>query len=79
MIEGTLINLRAQEMEDLDRNYRWVNDPEVTRHLAVRYPMSLAAEEAWMRERTGSVLGWGQRALRDRNEGRRAHRQPQLP
>ncbi len=51
MIEGTLINLRQREMSDLDRVYRWVNDAEVTRHLSMRYPMSLAAEEAWLRER----------------------------
>ena len=30
MIEGTLVNLRQREMSDLDRVYRWVNDPEVT-------------------------------------------------
>jgi RimJ/RimL family protein N-acetyltransferase len=52
MIEGKLVNLRAQEMSDLDRNFAWINDREVTRHLAMRYEMSLAAEEAWMRTRT---------------------------
>lgn len=51
MIEGTLVNLRQREMTDLDRVYGWVNDTEVTRHLSMRYPMSLAAEEAWLRER----------------------------
>lgn len=50
MIEGTLINLRATEMDDLARNHAWVNDPEVTRYLGRRYGMSLLAEEAWMRE-----------------------------
>lgn len=50
MIEGELINLRAREMGDLERNYRWINDGEVTRHLHMRYPISLAAEEAWMCE-----------------------------
>ncbi|MDE3095051.1 MAG: hypothetical protein KGK07_03515 [Chloroflexota bacterium] len=52
MIEGTLVNLRAQDMADLERNARWVNDREVTRFLNVRYPWPLAAEEAWLRERT---------------------------
>jgi RimJ/RimL family protein N-acetyltransferase len=50
MIEGELVNLRAPEMSDLERNARWVNDREVTRFLAFRYQMSLAAEEAWLRE-----------------------------
>jgi RimJ/RimL family protein N-acetyltransferase len=52
MIEGTTVNLRAQEMADLERNHRWVNDREVTRFLGMRYLMALAAEESWMRERT---------------------------
>ncbi len=50
MIEGKLVNLRAPEMTDLERNATWVNDREVTRFLAFRYQMSLAAEEAWLRE-----------------------------
>ncbi|MBF6599986.1 MAG: GNAT family N-acetyltransferase [Dehalococcoidia bacterium] len=49
MIEGRLINLRAREMSDIDRNYRRINDREVTRYLNMRYPISLAAEESWMR------------------------------
>ena len=48
MIEGKLINLRAIEMTDLDRYHAWINDREVTRHLFMRYPMSYAAEEAWI-------------------------------
>ncbi len=51
MIEGTLVNLRPRERSDIERVYRWVNDAEVTRHLSVRYPMSLAAEEGWFAER----------------------------
>jgi RimJ/RimL family protein N-acetyltransferase len=58
MIEGKLVNLRAPEMGDLERNYRWINDREVTRWLAMRYPMSLAAEEGWMRERTAQPLSY---------------------
>jgi RimJ/RimL family protein N-acetyltransferase len=45
-------------MPDLERAYEWVNDAEVTRHLNVRYPWSLAAEEAWLRERTSKPLGF---------------------
>ncbi len=52
MIEGTRVNLRAMEMTDLERCQRWINDREVTRHLAMRYPMSMAAEEAWLRDLT---------------------------
>ena len=48
MIEGKLVNLRAREVSDLDRMHRWINDGEVTRFLEMRYPISLAAEEAWL-------------------------------
>ena len=56
MIEGKLVNLRAVEMGDLDRNVTWFNDAEVTEHLSVRYPMSRAAEEEWMKLRTSSPM-----------------------
>ena len=59
MIEGTIVNLRAQEMGDLERNHRWVNDRELTRFLGARYQFSLLAEENWMRERTGKVMAFG--------------------
>ena len=58
MIEGTIVNLRAPEMTDLERNHRWINDGEVTRFLAARYPMSLAAEEAWMRDVAGKMMSF---------------------
>ena len=51
MIEGTLVNLRAPDMGDLERNTRWINDRDVTRYLVLRYQMPGLAEEAWMRER----------------------------
>jgi RimJ/RimL family protein N-acetyltransferase len=59
VIEGTLVNLRAQEMADLERNHRWLNDREVMRFLGGRYQYSLLAEENWMRERTGRPIAWG--------------------
>ncbi len=59
MIEGKLVNLRALEMSDLDRNYRWMNDREVTEHLNMRYPLSLAAEENWIREGTAQPMSFG--------------------
>lgn len=59
MIEGKMINLRAREMGDLDRNHRWMNDGEVTRHLSMRYPISLAAEEAWMSAGASQPMAFG--------------------
>jgi RimJ/RimL family protein N-acetyltransferase len=50
MLEGTIVNLRAPGMDDLDRNTRWINDREVTRYLSMRYEISRLAEEAWLRD-----------------------------
>ncbi len=50
MLEGKLVNLRAPEMDDLDRNTRWINDREVTRYLSMRYEISRLAEENWLRD-----------------------------
>lgn len=47
MLEGKLVNLRSLEMTDVERGYTWINDREVTRHLAARYPVSRADEERW--------------------------------
>lgn len=58
MIEGTLVNLRAVEMSDADRYVAWFNDTEVTRFLNRRYQLSLAAEEAWLRETTAKPLSY---------------------
>jgi RimJ/RimL family protein N-acetyltransferase len=58
MIEGKLVNLRAHEMSDLERYTAWFNDPEVTRFLSMNYPLSLAAEETWLRENAGKQLSY---------------------
>lgn len=58
MIEGTLVNLRAPEVSDLERNQAWINDPEVTRYLNARYPISMAAEDVWMRARAQAMLSY---------------------
>jgi RimJ/RimL family protein N-acetyltransferase len=58
LIDGQLVNLRAQEMADLERNHRWLNDREVMRFLSGRYLYSLLAEENWMRDRTATALAW---------------------
>ena len=59
MIEGKLVDLRAAEMSDLDRNLCWMNDREVTQYLSMRYPLTLAAEEIWMRETTSKPMAFG--------------------
>jgi RimJ/RimL family protein N-acetyltransferase len=58
MLEGTLVNLRAPEMDDLERNTRWINDREVTRFLAMRYQISGLAEEAWLRDLCAKPLAY---------------------
>lgn len=52
MIEGKLVRLRAIEPADAARYAVWMNDAEVTRYLSMRYPITLEAEEAWVRQRT---------------------------
>ena len=52
MLEGTLVRLRALESTDLERDYTWINDREVTHYLyTARYPLSRADEERWLNER----------------------------
>ena len=48
MIEGELVNLRAPEIDDVERDLAWMNDREVTRYLNARYPLSRTAEEGWL-------------------------------
>ncbi|MEX0682046.1 MAG: GNAT family protein [Dehalococcoidia bacterium] len=61
MIEGKLVRLRALELADAERAYRWINDREVTRYLMARYPLSMENEKEWAEaasKRTGfSDLG----------------------
>jgi len=49
-LEGKLVRLRPIELDDLERHVTWINDPEVTRFIAARYPISRASEERWLRE-----------------------------
>lgn len=42
--EGRLVRLRAREPEDAPFLYKWFNDPEVTEHLVIRYPLSMKSE-----------------------------------
>ncbi len=47
VIYGNRVRLRAVEREDVSKFHEWVNDPEVTRGLALYLPMSFADEESW--------------------------------
>lgn len=52
--EGQLIRLRAREPEDEPLLFQWFNDPEVTQHLSMRYPVSHRQERSFI-ERHGEV------------------------
>jgi RimJ/RimL family protein N-acetyltransferase len=47
MIYGERIRLRAAERSDLPMFVKWLNDPDVSRHLGLHLPLSLASEEGW--------------------------------
>jgi RimJ/RimL family protein N-acetyltransferase len=47
IIRGEQVFLRPSERVDLPLFVRWFNDADVLRNLAMRAPMSDAAEEAW--------------------------------
>jgi RimJ/RimL family protein N-acetyltransferase len=48
MIEGKRVRIRALEKTDIDEIMKWVNDPEVTSTLVIRYPSSRYEEEKWI-------------------------------
>ena len=48
MIAGEKVILRALEKEDLERCYRWVNDPQIVHTLKSRYPMAIEKESEWL-------------------------------
>jgi RimJ/RimL family protein N-acetyltransferase len=47
MIQGKKTRLRALEYDDLRYFVQWVNDPEVRRLVAIRYPLSMTEEDQW--------------------------------
>jgi RimJ/RimL family protein N-acetyltransferase len=51
MLEGKIVNLRPLEPGDVDREFQWVNDRDVTRYLTLRYPMARQEEERWLNNR----------------------------
>ncbi len=46
--EGRLVRLRARELDDVPRFHRWLNDPEMTQYIEIRYPQSLAGERRYI-------------------------------
>jgi RimJ/RimL family protein N-acetyltransferase len=54
---GERVSLRAVEPDDLDRYVEWLNDPEVTRTLTIRYPLGVEAEREFL-ERTSKNAGY---------------------
>lgn len=47
MIHGEKVILRALEPSDATLLHKWMNDPDVTRYLGMRFPMTLAQEQEW--------------------------------
>ena len=50
MIAGDTVILRALESEDLERCYRWMNDPNIVRTLKSRYPIPFEQEAEWLED-----------------------------
>lgn len=48
IIVGEKVILRALERQDVERCYRWMNDPRIVHTLKNRYPMPLDEEAAWL-------------------------------
>jgi RimJ/RimL family protein N-acetyltransferase len=48
LVAGDVVILRALEPDDLERCYRWMNDPEIVRTLKHRYPMAFHKEAEWI-------------------------------
>ena len=48
MIAGEHVILRAFELEDAERCYRWMNDPNIVRTLKTRYPIAFQNEQEWL-------------------------------
>jgi RimJ/RimL family protein N-acetyltransferase len=48
MIAGEHVILRAFEVGDADRCYRWMNDPNIVRTLKSRYPIAFQNEVEWL-------------------------------
>ena len=47
MIQGTLVNLRPLEREDLGLLVTWRNDPKIREHFFSTFPFSRRGQDAW--------------------------------
>ncbi|MEX1253435.1 MAG: GNAT family protein [Dehalococcoidia bacterium] len=47
MLDGQLVRLRAIEPGDRERAHAWLDDPEVTYYLTMRYPLA-SADPMWL-------------------------------
>jgi RimJ/RimL family protein N-acetyltransferase len=47
-MEGEKVRIRAIEKTDIDEILKWINNPEVTSNLILRYPVSRYQEEKWI-------------------------------
>jgi RimJ/RimL family protein N-acetyltransferase len=52
VIHSERVRLRAAERADVEKFCVWINDPEVTRYLALYLPMSRADEDNWFESMT---------------------------
>lgn len=68
--EGRLVRLRARELEDEPPLYQWFNDPEVTEHLTVRYPLSHKSEREFLDQQSQPGFGNANFAIETLAEGK---------
>ena len=69
MLEGATVRLRAIEAKDLERIHAWMNDPEVRRYVALRYPAPRESEERWRNERGANNFAEGVRLAIETKDG----------
>jgi RimJ/RimL family protein N-acetyltransferase len=62
-LEGRLVRLRARDEGDDARNFLWMNDPDVTHFIEVRYPTSHRAQVAFVANDPGPGYGSGRFAI----------------
>lgn len=58
MITGKLTRLRPYELDDTERYFEWINDPEVKEFLGQRYFMPREAEREWVSNRARAPLSY---------------------
>jgi RimJ/RimL family protein N-acetyltransferase len=68
--EGKLVRLRVREPEDEPQMFRWFNDPEVTEHLTVRYPVSHKEEFSFIERMSNPNFATAEFAVETMAEGR---------